>query len=165
MTSFGARMKAARERLGMTQRELATATDIDAMQISRWERGPRTPQNQDELIRLAETLGVTIDHLVRGTAPTSNARWTADEIRAWPVVPLLVELMAGEEPTDEELVEVVKVSAYHRGSDGDADMRLVTGMRDAIRSMRTAMTPEQARASAEATARHTDPNVPRRRKR
>lgn len=158
-------MKAARKRLGITQRELATDTNIDAMQISRWERGPRTPQDQNELIRLADRLGVTIDHLVRGASPTGGPRWTAEEIREWPATALLVELMAGEEPTDEELVEVVKFSVFHRGSGGDADVRLVTGMRDAIRSMRTAMTPEQARASAEATARHTDPSVPPRRRR
>src|SRR5690606_27028112 len=89
MSTFGSRMRAARMRLGMRQRDLAAKLDIDVMQISRWETGPRTPQDANQLAQLAEILEVTIDHLVRGTAPTSNARWTADEIRSWPVTSLL----------------------------------------------------------------------------
>jgi DNA-binding transcriptional regulator YiaG len=35
-------LKQRREALGMTQRELSTALEVDVMTVSRWERGERT---------------------------------------------------------------------------------------------------------------------------
>lgn len=165
-SDFGTRLKALREAKGLRQRDLASILDVDPMQISRWERGPRTPKDAAELVALAEALDTTTDYLLRGVSVTPVDRPSAAEVRAWPVVAELTAALGAEgPPTDEELVELASLSAFHRGSRGDADVALVYGMRDAIRGMRNAMTPEQAQASAEATARYTDPNVPRRKKR
>lgn len=38
-----AEVRAARQRLGLTQAELAARLGVDVMTISRWERGARTP--------------------------------------------------------------------------------------------------------------------------
>lgn len=167
--TLGSRLRELREAKGLKQREVAAEVGIDQMQISRWERGITKPHNPEHLAQLAEALGTTVDYLLRGSAPREetvdrDAEPKAAEIRTWPAIAHLVEAMAGEEPTDEELEEIVTLAAFHRGSRGDADMRLVMGMRDAIRGMRTAMTPEQAAASREATGRHRDPSVPLRRR-
>lgn len=69
---FGANLRAARERAGLTQAELAEAVgDVTANAIARWERNERTPGNPEQLVRVAEILHTTVETLV-GRAPAER---------------------------------------------------------------------------------------------
>ena len=59
-----------RDRLGMTQAELAAALDVDPVSVSRWERGTRVPP-MPTVLRLA------LDHL----AHTRRRRPARREVR------------------------------------------------------------------------------------
>lgn len=164
--TIGKNLKALRQEKGLTQRQVAERMRVESMQISRWERG--TKPQADQLEALAKALETTTDFLLGrkgngGDNVDEPEHPTAEEIRQWPAVQLLIPMMAGEEPTDHELEEVVKIAVFHRGS-REGDARLAAGMRDVIRGMRSAMTPEQERASREATERYRDPNVPKRKR-
>ena len=65
---IGRRIKAARERKGLTQLKFALEAHVSPGTIQRWEAGklPRV----SELIRVAELLGVTTDELVENEAAT-----------------------------------------------------------------------------------------------
>lgn len=55
--TVGARIRYARQSMGMTQHELAVALGSgDAMKVSRWERGVHLPEG-DSLVALAVVLG------------------------------------------------------------------------------------------------------------
>lgn len=60
---FRERLKITRERLGLTQAELAEKTGLPASSISLFEKGPRKP-SFDNLRRLASALEVTTDYLL-----------------------------------------------------------------------------------------------------
>jgi transcriptional regulator with XRE-family HTH domain len=57
-----ARVKAARERLGLSQAELAAAVGVVQSAASQWERGERVPST-DNLAKLAKVLGVSMSWL------------------------------------------------------------------------------------------------------
>jgi transcriptional regulator with XRE-family HTH domain len=65
--SFGERLHRYREDRGLSQRQLAQLAGIDAMSISRYERGQALP-TADALAELAKTLHVTSDALLFGKA-------------------------------------------------------------------------------------------------
>ena len=51
----------------MSRSKLAAAAGLgQAQNVYRYERGIRSP-DADELMRIADVLGVSLDHLVRGT--------------------------------------------------------------------------------------------------
>jgi transcriptional regulator with XRE-family HTH domain len=50
---------------GLTQMELANRSEMDMAEISRLERGQRSPR-LDTMVRVAEALGLTIEDLVAG---------------------------------------------------------------------------------------------------
>ena len=54
-STIGANVKAGREAMGMTQRDLANRLDTDSMSISRWETGRHRPSASHE-VKLAEAL-------------------------------------------------------------------------------------------------------------
>jgi transcriptional regulator with XRE-family HTH domain len=60
---LGERIKALRQAAGWSQGELAQRVGTDARQISRYENARITP-SLDVLARIAETLDVSLDHLV-----------------------------------------------------------------------------------------------------
>ena len=60
---LGARIVAARERMGWTQIDVAYEIDVDPMTVSRWERGVTTPRSS-ALLALADALGCTTDYLL-----------------------------------------------------------------------------------------------------
>lgn len=68
--SFDKRLKALRNKAGLSQEELAKALDVSVMSVCRWEWGERIPRAND-LNRLAQALNVTIDELLNG--PRKNA--------------------------------------------------------------------------------------------
>ena len=58
-------IKTARNRLGMTQSQLAEKIGVERTVLSHWENGDNDPRTAD-LPRIADALGVSIDELVRG---------------------------------------------------------------------------------------------------
>lgn len=65
-SSIGTRILEARKRAGMRQRDLAAASDLDVMQISRWERGVTKTPTAASLEKLASALKVSVDWLLTG---------------------------------------------------------------------------------------------------
>ena len=65
MTDIGKRIKIAREKRGMTQREVAQLLGYQPLAISRWERGERSP-SISVLSKLANLLNINIQWLLTG---------------------------------------------------------------------------------------------------
>ena len=62
--AIGRRIKAARERKGLTQEELAEEVDLSPMHVSVIERGVKLPK-LETLINIANTLDVSADVLLQ----------------------------------------------------------------------------------------------------
>jgi transcriptional regulator with XRE-family HTH domain len=62
---FGARLRAARDRRGMTQQQLASEIGTYAPRISQYEGGAVVPEGET-LAAIAEALDVSLDELVLG---------------------------------------------------------------------------------------------------
>ena len=77
MTDFGKRLAALRKARQLTQIELANLLDIQPRMVGRWEQGQVKPQF-DYIIKLAQLLEVSIDHLILGeegsTAPVFDIK-------------------------------------------------------------------------------------------
>jgi len=66
MTSIGERLKTAREKLGLTQAQLAEALEVKHKNtISTWERGLHFP-SADVLLLIREKFGISVEWLVAG---------------------------------------------------------------------------------------------------
>ena len=68
MQTVGKRLKELRLRLGMTQKQLASLSNITTASLSRYENGVRRIRS-DKLAALAQTLDVSVDYLLVGPAP------------------------------------------------------------------------------------------------
>lgn len=75
--AVGARIKAARERAGMTQDELAEALDMSSTHISVIERGVKSPR-LDTFVSIANTLHVSTDMLLRDVVEKSSDGITSE---------------------------------------------------------------------------------------
>lgn len=80
MKEFGTRLRALREKAGLTQRELARLAGIEAMQISRYERGVGYPA-VETLLALAKTLDVDLDYLLLGKTEKASKGDTSKTFR------------------------------------------------------------------------------------
>ncbi len=69
MDTMGKRLRWARERLGMSQIDVASKLGITNISISNYERGHREPDNAT-LIRFAELYNVSVQWLVTGSDVT-----------------------------------------------------------------------------------------------
>ena len=69
--AIGARIKAARERVHLTQEQLAEIIDISPTHMSVIERGVKTPK-LDTFVRIANALGVSTDALLRDVVVPAN---------------------------------------------------------------------------------------------
>ena len=76
-SSFGQRVASARRERGLTQGELADKTGVHISHIQRIEAGTSQP-TVDVLKRVAEALGVSIDHLVLDRASEVAAQRLTD---------------------------------------------------------------------------------------
>jgi transcriptional regulator with XRE-family HTH domain len=65
--TVGARIRAARLARGMTQADLAEAVGVSRSAVAQWET-ERSGQVRGNLTRIASVLGVTVEHLLSGTA-------------------------------------------------------------------------------------------------
>jgi transcriptional regulator with XRE-family HTH domain len=63
LRKLGGRLLAERKRRGLTQAQLGAASGLNRTAISHFEAGRREP-NLPNLVRLAEALGITTDHLL-----------------------------------------------------------------------------------------------------
>ena len=73
---IGERLKSAREMAGMSRRDLSLLAGLAQAVVGMIERNPNTKPTADTMIRLAETLGVSLDWLLGGDeerAPTAEA--------------------------------------------------------------------------------------------
>lgn len=66
-------LKTVRERLGLTQAQIAEKAQITVMSYSRYETGKRDPRIQTA-IRIAHALGVTVEELFPITNGSRDAR-------------------------------------------------------------------------------------------
>ena len=69
--AIGARIKAARERVHLTQEQLAEIVDISPTHMSVIERGVKTPK-LDTFIRIANASGVSADALLQDGVEHAN---------------------------------------------------------------------------------------------
>ena len=69
--AIGARIKAARERVHLTQEQLAEIIDISPTHMSVIERGIKTPK-LDTFVRIANALGVSTDALLQDVVVPVN---------------------------------------------------------------------------------------------
>ena len=71
LIAIGARIKAARERVHLTQEQLAEIIDISPTHMSVIERGVKTPK-LDTFVRIANALGVSTDALLQDVVVPVN---------------------------------------------------------------------------------------------
>lgn len=64
MNNFSNNLKCFRIQFGLTQEELAKKLNKNYTTIGKWEKGIRSPI-LDDLIKIADIFGITIDKLVR----------------------------------------------------------------------------------------------------
>ena len=69
--AIGGRIRAARERIHLTQEQLAEIVDISPTHMSVIERGVKTPK-LDTFVRIANALGVSADALLQGGVDHAN---------------------------------------------------------------------------------------------
>jgi transcriptional regulator with XRE-family HTH domain len=70
-SDIGSRVRAARERCGWSREALAFHAGMSWSAIAQIESGRRRNMRPGTLVGIADALGVTIDYLVRGSAPAS----------------------------------------------------------------------------------------------
>ena len=72
--SIGQRIKQARlaHKPKMTQQQLADAVDVSRPAVTQWETGENKMLDGDNLVRVAQALGVTTEWLLYGTGSSSG---------------------------------------------------------------------------------------------
>lgn len=71
---FGRELKKLRQQKHLTQEQLAERADLSVPDISHLERGSKKP-SMAVLVRLAESLGVTVDRLLSGNQTTDKSAY------------------------------------------------------------------------------------------
>jgi transcriptional regulator with XRE-family HTH domain len=66
LPGFSDRLRAARDRLGLTREQVATRLRCNVSTLKRWENGDYEPSIAT-LARLADLYGVTANYLIHGT--------------------------------------------------------------------------------------------------
>lgn len=65
---IGRKIKAARERAGLTQEDLAERMEVSRQAVSKWENGSSEPSTAN-LLALAKLYGVDLGALLEGVEP------------------------------------------------------------------------------------------------
>lgn len=71
LEAVGERIRARREKLGLTQRDVAHGLQVSAQAVSKWELGDNAP-DVGVLVALSRLLGVSLDWLVGGHSPADE---------------------------------------------------------------------------------------------
>ena len=66
------KIQARRKALGLSQEELAQRMGVSRQSVTKWETGLSAP-DLDRLVELADTLGVSLDYLLRDQAELPEA--------------------------------------------------------------------------------------------
>lgn len=113
--SPGLRVRDLRRERGMTQSDLADAIGVSRSAVAQWESG-RAGQATPHLRRVADVLGVSVDHLLGPDAASTAATMTADE-RA------LLALYRTASVADRQLLLLVarRLAGRDRPADGETD--------------------------------------------
>ncbi len=78
--TIGARIKQARERIGMSQTRLAELLGVTRSACSQWESAGGTSPKRDRLEEIARLLGVNYEWLATGGGPIQRGeRWSVRE--------------------------------------------------------------------------------------
>jgi transcriptional regulator with XRE-family HTH domain len=72
-TFFGVRLRALRERMGLSQAALAEKTGLGQKTISTWEQGTREPV-WSNVLALAEALGVSVLEFAEGKVAAAKGK-------------------------------------------------------------------------------------------
>lgn len=107
MVDIGKRIKAARQKAGMSQEELAQAIGSTKSAVSRYEAGKRQPR-YDQLLNIADALGVSVHTLVDWGDVDEEA---FKELFIYGEGPAQPEVVVHEEPIDKTEVEVHELPA------------------------------------------------------
>jgi transcriptional regulator with XRE-family HTH domain len=75
-TLSGDRIRAARERAGLTQQQLAALVDVSARTVGNWERGETVPMNRFAKVR--QVLGIPDDAEVVYSRPEPSLEGASD---------------------------------------------------------------------------------------
>lgn len=104
METIGARIREAREKLGLTQQQLAERLGVDQSTVSGWERDDKRRPGRDLMPIVAKALGRTVDWL-----EGREAAGLADRARSWDAPAVKPEPAA--DPLDEHLLaEVINMA-------------------------------------------------------
>lgn len=106
---FGRRVREARERLSLTQEQLARLAEVDRKTVNRWEQERGRGARSDELYRLARALGESTDYLAAAfSAAALHLRALADHLEATPAdelptgdLPVVIPPIVGEPREDQ----------------------------------------------------------------
>src|SRR5262249_5961645 len=109
---FPERLRAAREKRGLSQGDLATRAGLQASAISHFETGTRKP-SFDNLRRLADALDVTTDYLL-GRVTDDQALAGADRLHRH-----LDRLTSEDREMAEDILELLAKKAKEREKKGD----------------------------------------------
>lgn len=109
---FPERLRAAREKRGLSQRDLANRAGFQASAISHFETGTRKP-SFDNLRRLANALDVTTDYLL-GRVTDAQALAGADRLHRH-----LDRLTSEDRDIAEEFLQLLAKKAKNRGKKED----------------------------------------------
>lgn len=72
VSGFSTRLRAARDRLGLSRRYVAAEIGCDIRTLARWENGDYEP-SIPTLARLADLYGVGANYLIHGSSKNGNA--------------------------------------------------------------------------------------------
>lgn len=138
VSRLGEGLRAIRKQRGWSQADLAAMIGVSGSAISQTERGQQS-LSLDTVIGLAERLGVSVDHLVRGAEsnyelirPTSIERSQTSNPRNYRIAPLTTLTLSSESPASVVILVgsgVVKLSL--------ADDSVVLKPGDAVRTVGT----------------------------
>lgn len=105
---IGERIKDARERLGVTQDQLAVQAGVHRLTVVKLESGARDTASSDILQRLADVLGVSVDYLLGRMERAAIEPFIAEYLASpWGTI---------DAPTSTELEELRRVEpAFWRG--------------------------------------------------
>jgi transcriptional regulator with XRE-family HTH domain len=110
MVELGKRIRGARERRGMTQKEAAQAAGIATDMISRLENGRYQSPGLRTIVRIADGLGASVSDLLPDASPDASASPTELSHRA-----RLIALTHRAEAKDLELIVEIASLIVNRG--------------------------------------------------
>ena len=80
MTKTARRLKKLRGKAGLNQSELARSVEVTRAAASRWEQGDIDSILARNAIRVADTLGTSVEYLFTGKEPTAHAQIDVDSL-------------------------------------------------------------------------------------